>query len=110
MQAKNIVSGYAYSNQLPMTTITLPEKSWRIISWLTNIHLPLKYAKYDCILFRYSKDDPFIALTIDIRNHQNLVESLDQFVKGDLLEGANAYHCDKCNKKVAMPLFMYLPD
>jgi ubiquitin C-terminal hydrolase len=52
-------------------------------------------------LFRYSKDDPFIALTIDIRNHQNLIESLDQFVKGDLLEGANAYHCDKCNKKVS---------
>ncbi|XP_046853983.1 probable ubiquitin carboxyl-terminal hydrolase FAF-X [Xenia sp. Carnegie-2017] len=49
---------------------------------------------------RYSKDDPFIALTIDIRNHQNLIESLDQFVKGDLLEGANAYHCDKCNKKI----------
>ena len=55
---------------------------------------------YDYFLFRYSKDDPFIALTIDIRNHQNLIESLDQFVKGDLLEGANAYHCDKCNKKV----------
>lgn len=23
-----------------------------------------------------------------------------QYVKGDLLEGANAYHCDKCNRKV----------
>ena len=57
-------------------------------------------------LCRYSKDDPFIALTIDIRNHQNLVESLDQFVKGDLLEGANAYHCDKCNKKVVMQLYL----
>jgi ubiquitin C-terminal hydrolase len=25
---------------------------------------------------------------------------MEQFVKGDLLEGANAYHCEKCNKKV----------
>lgn len=101
MQAKNIVSGYA------LFQLVTYEKSWYIVR-LTNIHLPLKYAKYNCFLFRYSKDDPFIALTIDIRNHQNLVESLDQFVKGDLLEGANAYHCDKCNKKVAMRLFMHL--
>lgn len=25
---------------------------------------------------------------------------MEQFVKGDLLEGANAYHCEKCDKKV----------
>ena len=37
---------------------------------------------------------------MDIRNHQSLVDSLEQFVKGDLLEGANAYHCEKCDKKV----------
>ena len=24
----------------------------------------------------------------------------EEFVKGDLLEGNNAYHCEKCNKKV----------
>ena len=23
-------------------------------------------------------------------------------MKGDLLEGANAYHCEKCNKKVSL--------
>ena len=40
-------------------------------------------------------------LNIDIRNQQNLLESLEQYVKGDLLEGANAYHCEKCNKKVS---------
>jgi len=27
---------------------------------------------------------------------------MEQYVKGDLLEGANAYHCEKCNKKVRM--------
>ena len=25
---------------------------------------------------------------------------MEQFVKGDLLEGANAYYCEKCDKKV----------
>ena len=37
---------------------------------------------------------------MDVRNHHNLVDSLEQYVKGDLLEGANAYHCEKCDKKV----------
>ncbi|XP_031549243.1 probable ubiquitin carboxyl-terminal hydrolase FAF-X isoform X2 [Actinia tenebrosa] len=49
---------------------------------------------------RYSREAPFIALNVDIRNHQSLTDSMEQFVKGDLLEGANAYHCEKCNKKV----------
>ncbi|KAK4336754.1 hypothetical protein RND71_043769 [Anisodus tanguticus] len=49
---------------------------------------------------RYSREEPFTTLNIDIRNHSNLLESLEQYVKGDLLEGANAYHCEKCNQKV----------
>ena len=50
--------------------------------------------------YRYSREESFTALNIDIRNQQHLFESLDAFVKGDLLEGANAYHCEKCDKKV----------
>ena len=50
---------------------------------------------------RYSREEPFTALNVDVRHHDNLYESLDAFVKGDLLEGANAYHCDKCDKKVS---------
>lgn len=49
---------------------------------------------------RYSKDEPFSVLSVDIRNHSTLNESLEQYVKGELLEGADAYHCDKCDKKV----------
>jgi len=49
----------------------------------------------------YSREEPFTVLNIDIRNQQNLLESLEQYVKGDLLEGANAYHCEKCNKKAS---------
>ena len=51
---------------------------------------------------RYSRVEPFTALNVDIRNQQHLFESLDAFVKGDLLEGANAYHCEKCDKKVSI--------
>ncbi|CAH1782281.1 unnamed protein product [Owenia fusiformis] len=49
---------------------------------------------------RYSREESFTTLNIDIRNQQNLLESLEQYVKGDLLEGANAYRCEKCDKKV----------
>uniref|UniRef100_A0A452SAN2 ubiquitinyl hydrolase 1 n=1 Tax=Ursus americanus TaxID=9643 RepID=A0A452SAN2_URSAM len=49
---------------------------------------------------RYECEESFTTLNVDIRNHQNLLDSLEQYVKGDLLEGANAYHCEKCNKKV----------
>lgn len=49
---------------------------------------------------RYAKEEAFTVLNVDIHNFTTLTESLDQYVKGDLLEGANAYHCDKCNRKV----------
>lgn len=52
------------------------------------------------LCYRYSREEPFTALNVEIRNQQHLFESLDAFVKGDLLEGANAYHCEKCDKKV----------
>lgn len=51
---------------------------------------------------RYSKEEPFSVFSVDIRNHSSLTESLEQYVKGELLEGADAYHCDKCDKKVGI--------
>ena len=52
---------------------------------------------------RYSRETPFTALNVDVRNHHTLIDSLEQYVKGDLLEGANAYHCERCDKKVSTP-------
>ncbi|XP_065644318.1 ubiquitin carboxyl-terminal hydrolase 9X isoform X4 [Hydra vulgaris] len=49
---------------------------------------------------RYSRETPFTAINVDVRNHHNLIDSLEQYVKGDLLEGANAYYCERCDKKV----------
>uniref|UniRef100_A0A1X7THH0 Ubiquitin carboxyl-terminal hydrolase n=1 Tax=Amphimedon queenslandica TaxID=400682 RepID=A0A1X7THH0_AMPQE len=49
---------------------------------------------------RFSREEPFTAINVDIRLHHNLFESLDSYVKGDLLEGANAYRCEICNKEV----------
>jgi len=49
---------------------------------------------------RYSREEDFTLISVDIRHSQNLKESLEQYVIGELLEGPNAYHCEKCDKKV----------
>ena len=49
---------------------------------------------------RYSREEPFTTVSVDIRNNQTLKDSFEQYVKGDLLEGDNAYLCEKCGKKV----------
>jgi ubiquitin carboxyl-terminal hydrolase 9/24 len=60
-------------------------------SFLQKLHL---------FIFRYSREEDFTLLSVDIRHSQNLKESLEQYVIGELLDGPNAYFCEKCNKKV----------
>lgn len=67
---------------------------------LNMFYLSLTYICSFLFIYRYECEESFTTLNVDIRNHQNLLDSLEQYVKGDLLEGANAYHCEKCNKKV----------
>lgn len=40
---------------------------------------------------RYSSEVSFSAISVDVRNHSNLTDSLGEYVKGDLLDGSNAY-------------------
>ena len=43
---------------------------------------------------RYTSEVPFSAISVDVRNHSNLTDSLHEYVKGDLLDGSNAYRYD----------------
>ncbi|KAL3868453.1 hypothetical protein ACJMK2_041259 [Sinanodonta woodiana] len=47
---------------------------------------------------RYEREEAFLALNLTVKN-ATLQDSLDQFVKGELLEGDNAYYCEKCEEK-----------
>ncbi|KAH8869289.1 putative ubiquitin carboxyl-terminal hydrolase FAF [Schistosoma japonicum] len=49
---------------------------------------------------RYTSYESFTTLNVDILDHRNLLDSLEQYVKGELLEGENAYNCRMCNKKI----------
>lgn len=43
-----------------------------------------------------SKEEPFTELSITVKNKASLHESLDEFVQGEPLEGANKYMCMNC--------------
>lgn len=53
----------------------------------------------DCPHYSES-EEPFCAISVDIKNKKDLHEALESFVDGEILEGASAYSCEECKKKV----------
>lgn len=49
------------------------------------------------------REEPFLTISLQVKNKKSIKESLDAFVQGDMLEGENAYFCEKCDKKVCKP-------
>ncbi|XP_065904481.1 ubiquitin carboxyl-terminal hydrolase 24-like isoform X2 [Dysidea avara] len=47
---------------------------------------------------RYEREEIFLSLQLPVKS-KTLTESLKEFVKGDWLEGDNAYYCEKCEEK-----------
>ncbi|UJR33560.1 hypothetical protein I4U23_020999 [Adineta vaga] len=47
---------------------------------------------------RYEGEEKFMALNVAVKV-DSLNESLNQFVKGEVLDGNNAYFCEKCQEK-----------
>ena len=47
---------------------------------------------------RYEREEKFMSLNLEIKSG-NLEESLRHYVQGELLEGDNAYFCEKCAQK-----------
>lgn len=51
-------------------------------------------------MFRYEREEAFTSISVDVRSHNNLLDSMKEYVKGDLLDNDNAYLCEQCDKKV----------
>lgn len=49
---------------------------------------------------KYESTEPFLSFSIPVKNKKSIIEGLNAFVQGDMLEGDNAYYCEKCDKKV----------
>ena len=46
------------------------------------------------------REEPFLAINLQIKNKKSLQQCMESFVEGEMLQGNNAYHCEKCDKKV----------
>lgn len=56
---------------------------------------------------RYEREEAFHSLQVTVKNHK-LEDSLEQFVNGEILEGDNAYFCEKCNERVTIHVLFVL--
>lgn len=45
------------------------------------------------------REEPFMTLQIQVKDKHSIEEGLAAFVEGEMLEGDNAYFCEKCDKK-----------
>eukprot|EP00002_Diphylleia_rotans_P015605 TRINITY_DN301_c0_g1_i4.p1 TRINITY_DN301_c0_g1~~TRINITY_DN301_c0_g1_i4.p1 ORF type:complete len:2791 (-),score=522.89 TRINITY_DN301_c0_g1_i4:451-8823(-) len=46
------------------------------------------------------RKESFFLLSVDVNGKSTINESLESFVQGEMLEGDNKYHCERCDKKV----------
>lgn len=46
------------------------------------------------------RDEAFLGLNIEVKNKKNLAEGLSKFIESEILEGDNAYFCERCKRKV----------
>ena len=54
------------------------------------------------IQFTSTREEPCHDLPVDIKGVQSLEEAMDNFVKGELLEGENKYFCEQYQKKISV--------
>ena len=45
--------------------------------------------------------EEFTTVPLQVKNKNSLQEGLDSFIESEILQGDNAYYCDKCEKKVS---------
>eukprot|EP01116_Phalansterium_solitarium_P000716 TRINITY_DN10564_c0_g1_i1.p1 TRINITY_DN10564_c0_g1~~TRINITY_DN10564_c0_g1_i1.p1 ORF type:complete len:1509 (+),score=570.89 TRINITY_DN10564_c0_g1_i1:105-4631(+) len=48
---------------------------------------------------RTEREEGFYTISIDIKDKQDIEQALATYVKGDMLEGDNAYFCERCHLK-----------
>ena len=49
---------------------------------------------------KYERTEPFLNISIPVKNKKSIIEGLTANIQGDMLDGDNQYLCEKCDKKV----------
>mmetsp|Transcript_19956 Transcript_19956/g.36937 ORF Transcript_19956/g.36937 Transcript_19956/m.36937 type:complete len:2099 (-) Transcript_19956:32-6328(-) len=47
------------------------------------------------------KDEPSTTLNVEVKNMKSLTNSLESYIRGELLEGENSYFCEQCDCRVS---------
>ena len=59
------------------------------------------HRRYIIYIYIYSEGkEPCLSVSIPVKNKRSIIESLQTFVEGEMLEGDNAYYCEACDKKI----------
>ena len=56
---------------------------------------------------RYDREESFLSVSLPVKS-RSLQESLKEHVKGEMLEGENAYLCETCQEKVQYTHTVYV--
>ncbi len=67
---------------------------------------------------KYEREEAFLSVGVPVKNQKSIQQGLLASVQGEMLEGDNAYFCEKCDKKVdtlkrtcikKLPRYLILP-
>jgi ubiquitin C-terminal hydrolase len=50
--------------------------------------------------YKSEREETFYTISLEVKHKRTILESLDAFVEGEVLEGDNKYFCEEANKKV----------
>lgn len=62
-------------------------------------YLATEFISRECA-HKSSRSDYYLTLSLQVKGKRDITESLKTMVEGEVLEGNNAYLCEKCEKKV----------
>jgi hypothetical protein len=79
-----------------------------LLNELFLMKLSIDQVRLNLFSFRYEREEAFYSLPVTVKNLR-LEDSLEQFVNGEILEGDNAYFCEKCNERVRMIIILFSP-
>lgn len=79
--------------------VTINSKSFEELVVKHNYRLA--HCNVNSLVIRYEREEAFHSLQVTVKNLK-LEDSLEQFVNGEILEGDNAYFCEKCNERVSV--------
>lgn len=48
----------------------------------------------------YDREEPLLAINLPVKNKRSIIDSLESFIEGEILDGDNAYYCEECKMKV----------